>query len=62
VEEFRLEERDGGTRFHYSGELGTDFWALGQRWGDVVAERWVAVVEASVASVKAECERRASRA
>jgi uncharacterized protein YndB with AHSA1/START domain len=58
VEEFRLEERDEGTRFSYSGELGTDFWALGRLWGDLVAERWQTVVRESVASVKAEAERR----
>ena len=61
VEEFVLEEDGDRTRLRYAGELGTDLWALGQLWGDVVAPRWVAVVEQSVASVKAECERRARR-
>jgi uncharacterized protein YndB with AHSA1/START domain len=61
VEEFVLEEDGGGTRFRYTGELGTDFWALGRLWGDVVARRWEAVVEESVAGIKAEAERRARR-
>jgi uncharacterized protein YndB with AHSA1/START domain len=62
AEEFRLEELGERTRFRYSGELGTDFWALGRLWGNVVAKQWEAVVEESVASVRTECERRAGRA
>jgi hypothetical protein len=62
AEEFRLEGLGERTRFRYSGELGTDFWALGRLWGNIVAKRWEAVVEESVASVRTECERRARRA
>ena len=40
VEQFRLEEADGGTELGYSGELGTDLWALGRWWGAGVARRW----------------------
>ncbi|MFI2347093.1 hypothetical protein ACH492_08530 [Streptomyces sp. NPDC019443] len=41
VESFRLSEYESGTRLEYEGELGTDVWALGQRWGQLVAGRWV---------------------
>ncbi|MGH3465130.1 MAG: hypothetical protein ACRDP9_26990 [Kribbellaceae bacterium] len=61
VESFALETRDGGTTLTYTGELGTDLWAVGQRWGDVVAARWEAVVRASLQTVASEAERRAVR-
>lgn len=57
VETFTLDEVDGGTTLRYTGELGTDLWWLGERWADVVAPKWQAVVAASLASVKAEAER-----
>lgn len=60
VESFVLEQRGGRTRLSYSGELGTDLWALGERWGDLVAPKWESVVEASFAAVKVEAERRRS--
>ncbi|MGQ4368937.1 SRPBCC family protein [Streptomyces violaceoruber] len=59
TESFLLAETAAGTRLVYEGQLGTDFWRLGQRWGAVVAERWEETVAASLASVKAEAERRA---
>jgi uncharacterized protein YndB with AHSA1/START domain len=58
VEAIDLEERAESTVVHYTGELGTDLWALGERWGDLVAKTWVATVEQSLATVKAEAERR----
>lgn len=58
VEQFQLHETEGGTELEYSGELGTDFWALGRWWGAAVARRWVAAVEASLDAVKVEAERR----
>jgi hypothetical protein len=62
VERFELSERDdGGARLRYSGELATDLWWLGSWWSEVVTRRWVAAVEASLASVKVEAERRARR-
>ena len=61
VEQFELREVDDGTELEYSGELGTDFWAAGALWGAAVARTWVATVESSLASVKDEAERRASR-
>ncbi|GAA4656956.1 hypothetical protein GCM10023347_03930 [Streptomyces chumphonensis] len=61
VETFLLgEAEDGGTRLEYRGELGTDGWAPGERWGRLVAERWEATVAETLASVCREAERRAS--
>lgn len=58
VETFELEEVAGTTRLDYRGELGTDLWGLGARWGDVVAARWEQVVAESFAAVKDAAERR----
>lgn len=60
VESFDLGGEEGTTLLRYSGELGTDGWALGALWGQVVARRWVAAVDASLESIKAEAERRAA--
>ena len=62
VESFVLTERDGATRLAYEGELGTDLWRPGRRWGDAVAARWEATVAESLASVKVEAERRTGKA
>lgn len=61
VERFDLVEDDGGTRLDYSGELGTDLWAPGAKWGDVVARTWEQTVAASLDTVRTEAERRARR-
>jgi hypothetical protein len=61
VERFELASHGSGTRLAYHGELGTDLWAAGQRWGDLVAARWEAVVADSLASIKAEAERQTAR-
>ena len=61
TEEFALTEHDGTTRLGYSGELGTDFAALGQWWADRVAAAWEAAVRSSFVSIRAEAERRARR-
>jgi len=58
VEEFVLHDTDGTTRLDYHGELGTDGWAAGARWGDLVARRWEATVSASLSTLKTEAERR----
>ncbi len=59
VETYELAESPGGTRFLYSGELGTDGWRLGQWWGDRVARPWERAVAASLDAIQAEAERRA---
>jgi hypothetical protein len=61
VEQFLLTARGNGTRLDYTGELGTDLWAAGARWGDLVADPWQRTVETTFAAVKAEAERRARR-
>ena len=59
VESFELTADDGGATLRYSGELQTDLWRLGELWGRIVANRWVAAVEASLSSIKSEAEHRA---
>lgn len=58
VEEFVLEETDGGTRLTYRGEIGDDFGRLGQWWAGRVAAKWEQAVASSLATVKEEAERR----
>jgi hypothetical protein len=60
VERFVLSEDDGGTTLLYTGEVGTDLWALGRWWGRKVGVRWEAAVRSSLAAIKSEAERRAS--
>jgi hypothetical protein len=62
VEAFVLTDQAGGasTRLVYQGEIGADLWWVGQRWCELVARRWEQTVAASLATVKAEAERRAS--
>jgi hypothetical protein len=59
VEEFLLNERDGGTELTYRGELGTDLGPAGQWWGTLVARRWERAVIETFDAVKTEAERRA---
>jgi hypothetical protein len=58
VEWFTLTATDIGTILDYGGELGTDLWRIGQRWGDLVASRWERAVAGSLEVIKAEAERR----
>ena len=61
-EAFELAEGPGGvTELTWRGELGTDFGWIGERWGSIVARSWARAVDASVAAVKVEAERRAGR-
>lgn len=60
VESFLLESAEGGTRLTWEGELGTDFWALGGWWGNLVARSWEKAVPSSLEAVVAEAERRAA--
>ncbi len=59
-EAFVLVETDGTTELTWSGELGTDFGAVGAWWGGRVARAWDAAVRASLETVKSEAERRAT--
>lgn len=59
VETYELREVPGGTEFVYTGELGTDFWAVGAWWGDRVAAPWEHAVAKALGSIQAEAERRA---
>ncbi len=61
VEQFLLTDVDGDTRLAYIGELGTDLWALGARWGTVVAGPWERTVAATFAAGKAGAERRGGK-
>jgi hypothetical protein len=61
VESFVLEAAEGGTRLMWEGELGTDFWALGAWWGNLVARTWEKAVRSSLEAVVAEAERRTRR-
>jgi uncharacterized protein YndB with AHSA1/START domain len=58
LETFALEPTETGTSFEYRGELGTDFWAIGSRWGNVVADKWELTVRESLESIQTEAERR----
>jgi Polyketide cyclase / dehydrase and lipid transport len=59
AESFVLDVDGEGTRFTWTGELGTDFWGLGASWGDRVARAWEKAVRSSLAAIVAEAERRA---
>jgi hypothetical protein len=61
VESFVLDIDEGGTRLTWEGELGTDLWAVGRWWGDLVARSWEKAVRSSLEAVVAEAERRAGR-
>ncbi|MEX1008422.1 MAG: SRPBCC family protein [Acidimicrobiia bacterium] len=62
VETFELRANaEGGTDFEYTGELGTDFGAVGSWWGGIVADKWERTVQESLDGIRAEAERRGSR-
>lgn len=58
TEVFDIEPTTEGTRLTYAGVMGTDLGRLGERWGDLVARSWIAAVEASLITIRAESERR----
>ena len=62
VELFELEDDEGSTVLTYTGEMGTDFGAVGSWWADRVAGPWEAAVRVSFAGVRDEAERRAATA
>lgn len=57
TETFLLTGDGGHTQLSYTGELGTDLWGAGRRWGDLVAGKWQAAVASSFDTVKEEAER-----
>lgn len=61
LESYELREVDGGTSFVYSGELGTDLWALGGLVAAQAAPLWERAVADSLDRVAREAERRAAR-
>jgi hypothetical protein len=61
VETFHLRDEGTGTRLDYTGELGTDLWAIGRLWGDQVATRWEQAVASSLDKIKAIAEGREAR-
>jgi hypothetical protein len=61
IERFELTEDGDATLFHYEGELGTDLWAVGRLWGDLVARLWEQAVRGSVAEIKRVAQERAAR-
>jgi uncharacterized protein YndB with AHSA1/START domain len=61
LERYELRPSASGTAFEYRGELGTDLWALGAAWGNIVAPSWEQTVERSLETVRREAERRAHR-
>jgi hypothetical protein len=61
IESFLFSDEHAGTRLRWEGELGTDFWAAGEWWGERVARHWERAVRRSMAAVIAEAERLAAR-
>lgn len=59
VEEFTFDEANGATTLTYSGELGTDLWALGRSWGSRVATVWEDTVRRSLEQIRESAEGRA---
>lgn len=63
TERFLLREAHAGTTTEllYEGELGTDGWALGAWWGNVVGARWERAVAGSLEELRAAAEAQARR-
>lgn len=58
AETYELRAVPEGTEFTYSGELGTDLWAVGEWWGGRVAPAWERAVAGSLDAIATEAERR----
>jgi hypothetical protein len=58
-ESFVLGPHEAGTELVWSGELGTDLWALGAWWGRKIAAIWEQTVRDALENVATEAERRA---
>jgi hypothetical protein len=62
VEQFALDEVDGGTRLRYDGEVGIDFFFLGRIAGRYwVRPQWERAVRGHLDDVKQRAEQLASR-
>ena len=63
TEQFVLTEVDHGrsTQLEYTGEMGTDGWALGALWGRIVARHWERTVATSLAGLQMSAEKMAQR-
>jgi hypothetical protein len=62
VEEFALEEMDGGTELRYSGEIGIDFFMLGRIAGrQWVRPQWEGTVRQHLEELKERAEQRTAR-
>lgn len=57
-EVFILDATEKGSTLTWEGELGTDFGALGESWGRLVARSWEKAVRSSTKAIIAESERR----
>jgi hypothetical protein len=57
IETFELQPNEPGTAFSYTGEIGADFWGLGQWWVEKVAAKWEQAVEHSLQGITEEAER-----
>jgi hypothetical protein len=61
VETFELYEDQGGTRLEYRGEIGLDFWTVGQVAARLwVAPTWERVVRESLETTREECQKLAA--
>jgi hypothetical protein len=57
AEQFIVRDLAGtATEIEYTGELGTDGWAIGAIWGTLVARRWERAVAQSLAELKSAAE------
>jgi len=61
TESYELRATPNGTELLYIGELGTDLWGLGGWWAGRVAGPWERAVQDSLETIRAECERHATR-
>jgi hypothetical protein len=61
LERYQLRETAGGTELVYTGEIGTDLWALGAWWARRVATPWERAVARSLEQIRTEAERRAGQ-
>lgn len=63
TERFALRGGEEGrpTELEYSGEMGTDLWAVGTWWGDIVARYWERAVAGALGALRTTSEGAAAR-